>query len=121
MLRSILLLFVISLCLSFSSFSQVPTAEIQRQQELLEKERELRKRIDKEPRIFIKKIILKGVSLLSEEEYKKIILPFQKRWLTKEDIQQILEKLSEVYKQKKSIPEIVYQIKRNQLLILIKE
>ena len=108
-----------------ASFAQGHSASrIERSQEILEKEEALREKIEKEEKVYIKKIILKGITSLSKEQREKIISPFQARWLTKKDIQQILELLKEAYHQQgyPGLPaSISYQIKRNNLLIKAEE
>lgn len=105
------------------SFAQTLPSQIERSQEILEKEKALREKL-KEEKIFIKKIIVEGVTLLGEDELKEIISLFQKRWLTKEEIQQILGLIEQAYKQKGFKEEsikILYQIKKKQLIIKIEE
>lgn len=105
----------------YTIFAQPPVGEIQRAEEILEKEKILREKLEKKEKIFIKKIIIEGASLISEEKLEEIILPFPRKWLSKEDIQQILEQILQAYKQKDKEPEISYQIRKRQLKILIKE
>ena len=72
--------------------------------------------------MFIKKIIVEGVLLLNEDQVKEIILPFQKRWLTEDDIQQVIGSLKQLYsEQTKQVPTITYQIKGRNLKINIEE
>lgn len=108
-----------------ASFAQDHSASrIGRSQEILEKEKALRNKLDEEEKIFIKKIEVKSISLLNEDEIREITLPFQKKWLTKKDIQQILELIKETYKQKGYIGQpgkISYQIKKKSLIIRVEE
>ena len=116
---------ILFFCLSFVNicFAQdVPVSQIERTQEVLEKEEALREKLNQQEKVFINKIIVEGALLLDEEQVKEIILPFQKRWLTKDDINQIINSLKQLYSQKtKQTPEITYQIKKHNLTINIKE
>ncbi len=121
------LLLIFFICLPFKAicFAEPPSAgQIERAQEILQKEDILRNKLEKEEKIYIKKIIVKGVTLLDEDKIKEIILPFQKHWLNKTDIQQILDIIGQAYKQKgyTGLPLRIYsQIKKNCLKIEIKE
>lgn len=98
-----LVLIIFFLFLSFETvcFAEQPSAsQIERTQEILKEEEVLRDKLKTEEKLFIKKIIVKGVTLFDEDEIKKITLPFQKHWLSKTDIQQILGAIGQAYKQK---------------------
>ncbi len=116
---------VLFLFLSFSICSaQPPTGQIQKTQEMLEKERELRQRIEKPQKQFVEKIQVEGASLLSEQELQEITLLFEERWLTQEDIQQVIDLIIQAYKQKGySEKELKssYQIENNNLEIQVEE
>jgi len=73
---------------------------IERSQEILREDQALRQRIEQEEKFFVKSIILKGCLRLSEEEIKDIITPFQEEWVTKGDIQQIIDALKLKYAKK---------------------
>jgi len=96
-----LILFFLFLSFGILCFAEQPSAsQIERTQEIIQKEEILRDKLKIGEKVFIKKIIVKGVTLLNEDEIKKIILPFQKHWLSKADIQQILDAIGEAYKEK---------------------
>ena len=120
-----IVILILFLCLSFVNicFAQdIPASQIQRTQEILEEEEELREKLNKQEKVFINKIIVEGVLLLDEEEVKDIVLPFQKRWLTEDDINPIIDSLKQLYNQQtKQTPEITYQIKGRNLKITVKE
>jgi hemolysin activation/secretion protein len=108
-----------NVCLAQSSASQ-----IQRAQEILEKERALSQKLEEPQKIYIKKIMVEGASLLSPEEIREIISSFQKRWLTKEDIQQIMESFRQAYQRRgyaKQPAKISYRIEKRNLIIVIEE
>ncbi|MCX5701492.1 MAG: hypothetical protein NTW64_00720 [Candidatus Omnitrophica bacterium] len=106
-------------------FAQTPSiSQIQRSQEVIEKEQALRDRLKQEEKIFINKIVVKGVSSLSEEQVQEIMQPFQKRWLTKKIIAEILELIKKAYEEKGYTLEpvkIAYQIQKKKLIIEIEE
>lgn len=121
MLKKVKLVFTLMVCMLFCnlSFAQVPASQVLRTQEVIEKEKELRKEIYREEKVFVKKIMLKGVNLLNQDRIKDIILPFQKKWLEKKDIQQIIESVKQAYKEKGYSEELVkisYQIIKNKYL-----
>jgi len=106
------------------SFAQTSASQIERTQEIVEKEEALRNKIEKEEKVFIKNIIVQGATLLSEEEIKKITSPFQKHWLSKDDIQGIVNSLKAAYQQKgynNQLARITYQVKKSLLKIRIEE
>lgn len=105
------------------SFAQTNASQMQRAQELLEKEEILREQLAKPEKFYIKKIIVQGSRVLLEEEIEFIVSPFQKHWLTKQDIQQLLNTIKQAYKQKGAgqPADISYQIKKKELIIAIKE
>lgn len=101
-------------------FAQTPPiGQIQRSQEILEQEKALREKLEQEEKIFIEKITIKGVTLLSAEQIKEIILPFKRQWLTKRDIEQLLEFIKQAYKEKgysEKLLNLSYEIKKNRYL-----
>lgn len=99
-------------------------SKIQRSQEILEKEKALRERIEKGEKVFIKKITVSGITLLKENQIKKAILPFKNRWLSKDEIQGIVDLIIATYKQSgysEKVPKIFYKIKKNNLNITVEE
>ena len=93
--------FFVVLTVQNVGFTQQPPAasQIQRGQELIDQEKELREKIQEE-RIFIETIVVKGVTVLPELRVKDITAPYEERWITKSDIQRIISKIKKAYKQK---------------------
>jgi len=83
-----------------SSAASVSTSSIERSQEILQEDKTLRQKIEQEEKFFVKTIIVKGVVKLSKEEIGGIILPFQGQWLTKKNIQQLIDSLTTAYAKK---------------------
>ncbi len=111
-------LFNNSICVAEES-----TGQIQRTQEILEKEKALRARLEDE-KVFIKRIIVQGANLSTEEKIKQMILPFQKRWLTKKDILQIKDAISQIYQQegyREQLVKITYKIINKELIFRVAE
>lgn len=107
-------------------FAQVtpPLSQIERSQELIDREEDLRKKIEEPRKQYFEEIVLEGSTKLTEDEVNEIISPYQKKWLDKEDIQQIIELIKEAYRSKgcaDGLLEISYQIKEKRLIIEIKE
>ena len=118
-----LLFAILSLSYNFS-FAWAPAGEIERAEEILEKERILRKRLKKTKKFFVRKIVVEGVSLLESEEIENIILPFQKHWFTEREILEIMDLITQAYEEKeyqKVDVEVSYQVKGDTLFIQIKE
>lgn len=115
----ILSLFVLS---NFSFAQGTSASQIQRSQEILEKEEALLNKIEGSEQFFIRKIIVKGASSLAKDKIREIILPFQKKWLNRGQILQIFELLKQAYSRMgKPMPEISHRIKKHILEIKIKE
>jgi hemolysin activation/secretion protein len=108
----------------FSSFcfAQPQTATIQRNQELLQQEKLLRERIQKPKKVYIKEIIIEGISSINLKEIEESVLPFKKRWLSEEEINQIITSIKEIYFQKGFLkPTINYIIQKKYLIIKVIE
>lgn len=120
-----LILFFLFLSFETPCFAEQPSAsQIERTQEIIQEEKILRDKLKTGEKVFIKKIIVKGVTLLDEDEIKKIILPFQKHWLSKADIQQILDAIGEAYKEKGYVWQLLktsFEIKGSYLEINVEE
>lgn len=95
-MKTLIILFFL-FCALTPCFSQPTPAQIERSQQLLDKEQALRSELEKGEKVFIKKIILKGVTLLQPEEIEAMLSPFQKHWLTKADIRQIQTVIEQEY------------------------
>lgn len=102
------------------SFAAPTTAgTIERSQEILQQDNVLRQKIEQKERFFVKKIILKGASKLSEEEINNIIVSSQGGLMTKKDIQQIIDSLKSAYEKKGINPDrikITYKLKKSGIL-----
>jgi hemolysin activation/secretion protein len=99
-------------------------SEVEKTQEVLEKEEILRERLQEERKLFINKIVVEGISLLSSERIKEIILPFQKHWLSKKEIQQIVDLIIQAYRQEgyRELPaRVSYSIEKKCLNIHVEE
>jgi len=100
-MRVFLILLFIFLSFETICFAELPSVgQIERAQEILQENEVLRSRIENGEKAYIKNIIVKGITLLDENKVKEIIFPFQKQWLNKTDIQQILGAIGQAYKQK---------------------
>ncbi len=101
MLKRYITLGVILLCYSFIccgySLAQVSAGQIERQRVILDRETALQEKVSGEEKIFIKKVILSGVTLLSEDQVKEITLPFENHWLSRIEIQEALDLIKSAY------------------------
>ncbi|MCK9603872.1 MAG: hypothetical protein M0R66_05905 [Candidatus Omnitrophica bacterium] len=101
----------------FAQTSAAPLGQVERSEELLNKDEALRKKIEEPEKVFIEEIILTGFTL-SDDQIKEMISPYQKRWLTKNNIQDIIDLLREACQQKSGqAPEISFEVKGRQLII----
>jgi len=110
----------------FLCFAQVqtPLSQIERSEELIRKEEALREKIEAPEKMYIEEITFEGAGLLSEKEIKDLALPYEKKWLTKDDISQIIIGLNELYRNKGltgQLSDISYKIKDKRLIIEVKE
>lgn len=103
--------------------AQGSPSQIQRAEELLEKERGLRERIEKEERFFIREIVVRGARSLNKEEIEEITGAYQKRYLSKKEITQLTDLFKDAYKQKKlKEPQgVFYEIVKSSLVIEVRE
>lgn len=116
-IQTTLVLFLLCLLPYFLEASDV--SQIERTQEILQKEKELRERIEKDKekpqieeelplytplvpteKIFIQKIRVTDVHLLSEGEINQIILPFEGKELGLEEMQKVVELITDTYRKK---------------------
>jgi len=86
-LISILFFLSLSLNLCFAQIDEeAPTPQIQRSQDILEKEEDLRDKIFEEQGAFIREIQVEGVVRLPKERIRETIEPLKNRWLKKKEI-----------------------------------
>jgi outer membrane protein assembly factor BamA len=122
-----LIILIILLNLFSFTFAQYPAPnaeEIQRSQELIDKETMMLERIQKGDKFFIKKILIDGFTLISKTELKDIIIAYQGRWLTKDDLGKLDEEIKQVYRKKgytTQPKDISYHIKGKILEIYIED
>ena len=107
-----------------SSFAQTSASQIQQAQEALDKESALRQKLQQPQKFYIKKIIVQGASLLTEEKLKQIISPLERHWLNIQDIQLIIETVRQAYTEKNhplGPAQISHEIKGRFLIIKVAE
>lgn len=107
-----------------AGLSQPTIGQIEKTQQDLEMEKALRTEVEEGKKTHIKKIIVKGITLLTEDQIKEITLPFKNHWLTQTDINLILDSIVNAYKKKgyESQPsKISFQIKKGLLEIKVEE
>lgn len=106
---------LVGICFS----APVSAGTIERSREILKEDKILRQRIEENEKFFIKKVTLKGISKISEEEVQEIIVPFQGQWMTKDDIQQLIDLVKSAYAKKGVKTDklnVNYEIKERNLL-----
>ncbi|MCX5693220.1 MAG: nicotinate-nucleotide adenylyltransferase [Candidatus Omnitrophica bacterium] len=101
-----------------------PAGTIIKSQEMIEREKTLREKLDKNEKMHLKKAIVTGVTLIDKEKIKEIIDPFKNHWISKNDIQLILDSITAAYKEKgyaDKLGRISYKIRKTTLNIIITE
>ena len=107
-----------------AGWSQPTMGEINKTQQDIEMEKALRTEVEKGKKVYIKKIVVKGATLITEDQLKEIVLPFKNHWLGESDINLILESIINAYKQKgyEGQPsKISFRIKKSLLEINVEE
>lgn len=100
------------------------TAQEERSEELLRQNKELRDRIEKEEKVFIEKIVVKGASALSKKQLDELTLPLEKQWLSQSDIAGLEDAVRQLYignGHKKNPPGISSRISQDILEITVQE
>ena len=124
MKNTIITILVLSVFNLLPCFAQINPSQLERSQEMIEREEALRSKLENQEKVFINKIIISGTTILSEEDLKAINLAYKRKWLTKDDIQQVLELIKQRYETKgypTDLLNIDYKIKKNNLEIQIQE
>lgn len=117
------LFLLLSANLAYSS-QDTSLSVITKSQEMIDDEKALREKIDKREKMFLKKTVIKGITLIDKEKIMEILQPFRNHWISKDDIQIIMDSIAVVYKEKgyyERIETMFYKINRNTLTITVKE
>lgn len=94
-------LFIFNLMPNHTCLAQNASSEqIQQAQETALKEKQLQTKKDDSIKIFVKKIVIKGATCLTQKDIYSVIKLFQNKWLKKDDINQIADLISSLYMQK---------------------
>jgi len=119
----IALFLIFSANIAYSS-QDTSASTITRSQEMIEKEKFLREKIDKDDKAYLKKVIVKGGASADKEKLKEILAPFKNLWISGNDIEIIMDSIAADYKERgiyDKLEKISYQINRNVLYIAIEE
>jgi len=117
------LFLLLSANLAYSS-QDTSISTITKSQDMIQKEEALREKLDKNEKVYLKKAVVTGVTLIDKEKIKEIVEPFKNHWISKNDIQIILDSITAAYKEKgyaDKLGSISYKIRRNNLNIIIME
>jgi len=109
---------------SNAGFSQPSLGGIDKMRQDMEMERALRTEVEKGKKVYIKNIVVKGVTLISKGRLSEIIPPFKDHWLGESDINLLLESITNAYKEKGYAGEpakISFRVKKGVLQINIEE
>jgi hemolysin activation/secretion protein len=97
---------------------------ITKSQDMIDKEEALRQKLEKDEKIYLKKVIVTGVTLVKKEEIREILQPFKNHWISKNDIQMIMDSITLAYKNKgyhDKLTEISYKVNKSTLHIIVLE
>jgi len=83
----------------FCSAQNILPEQVQRSQEMIQKEEQLQKKIDKPIKRFIKQILISGAKLLTEEQLNNAVSAFQNHWLGNDELDQISDSIKALYQQ----------------------
>jgi hemolysin activation/secretion protein len=107
---------------SFTQSSAQTASQVQKSLEDLEKYERLEKRIERGEKSYIKDIVVEGVTFLSNDKVNFLIKPYLKRWLTRNDIQQLIDSIKDQYqKNSQKPPQVSSRIEGRKLIIKVEE
>jgi len=98
--------------------------QIEKSQQDLEMEKALRTEVEKGKKVLIKKITVRGSTLITKDQIKEITLSFKNHWLTQSDINLIIDSITSAYKQKgyeNKLANVSFEIKKVTLEIKVQE
>ena len=102
--------------------SQQAAPRVQKSLEDLEEYGRLEEKIKSGEKTYIKDIVVNGVTLLSRDKVKALVEPYLRHWLTRKDIQQLIDSLKEFYQKTSQYPpEVSYRIEGYKLIIVVEE
>ncbi|MFH1396948.1 MAG: POTRA domain-containing protein [Candidatus Omnitrophota bacterium] len=82
---------------AFHRLSAVTVGEIEKSQQDIDKELSLRRKIEQPEKVFVKKIVLPQGCLIPKDEFERINRRFAGHWLTAQEIQELLDALTQAY------------------------
>jgi outer membrane protein assembly factor BamA len=106
----------------FARSSAQTVSQVQKSLEDLEKSARLEKRIESGEKSYIKDIVVEGVTLLGSDEVNFLIKPYLNRWLTRNDIQQLIDSIKDQYqKNSQKPPQVSFRREGRKLIIQVEE
>jgi len=120
----ILISFFLTYNYCFCAEEGASASSITRTNEMIEKDRSLRENITKDEKMLLKKVILTGITLVDKERIREVLKPFRNHWISKSDIQLIIDSVLAIYKDQgygARISSISYRVNRAVLYITIEE
>ena len=120
-----LIICLIVLAASYAFAEPPGIGSIDRSQEMILEDEGLRRKVGEQKGIFAETIVLRGDLKLSAQEAEILIAPFRGQWLTKEDINQLLDSFKSAYVNKGIVAGRIntsYEFKKGKVLeITIKD
>jgi len=108
--------FIFKTCLA----QDITPAQIERSQEIIQKEQALRQKIQEPQKVFVKEIILPQGCLIPAKEIEQITANFIGYWHSQKEIQELLDILSQAYQRAYSLskaPQTTYILDKGKLRI----
>jgi len=75
------------------SFAAPNASQVQRSIELIDQEEAFRSRFEQGEKLFIKEIEVKANVYIDKKSIKEIVLPYENRWISKDDLNRLIEGL----------------------------
>jgi len=125
-MRTVFVSFLFLLLIANLAFAGqgMSTSTITRSQDMIQKEEALREKLDKNEKMYLKKAVVSGATLIDKEKIEEILQPFKNHWISKNDIGIIMDTIAADYKERgvyDKLENISYKINRSSLSIIIKE
>jgi len=119
-----LIIIILLILIVYAYASVAGTGQVQRSEELIGQEQALQEKIEKPEKFLIKNIEIDGAVFLNQDQLSEIKELFEDRWLTKNDIEQLIDLIKQAYDETgrlDDIKDITYEIKKNTLQIKIEQ
>ena len=106
-------------------FSEIPSAsQIEREQEVLEREKGAENKLKKGQKVFIKEVTVRGANSLGKEQINALVSEYQGHWFSPGEIEDVRERIKGDYEKKgfeNQPAKISFRIEKGHLWIDVEE